>query len=181
MLLAAALSILALVSSRAAVDFAEAAGPPGFDLPTLPQEVLGLVLTLGPLAFRRRAPIAAVLTCASGFVVSRTLLDAQEASVVGVGISIAIYSAAAYGRPPSRNWACGVAGWRPVAGYRRRHARRVARDRRRSRTGVPRRAQPAATARASTPPEVRLGFHGCMSRSALRIARVAGDRLRVMK
>ncbi len=70
MLLTAALSILALVSSRAAVDFAEAAGPPGFDLPTLPQEVLGLVLTLGPLAFRRRAPIAAVLTCAGGFVVS---------------------------------------------------------------------------------------------------------------
>lgn len=122
MLLTAALSILALVSSRAAVDFAEAAGPPGFDLPTLPQEVLGLVLTLGPLAFRRRAPIAAVLTCAGGLVVSRTLLDAQEASVVGVGISIAIYSAAAYGRPPWRNWACGVAGvaalaelWRELA------------------------------------------------------------------
>lgn len=83
--------------------------------------MLGLVLTLGPLAFRRRAPIAAVLTCAGGFVVSRTLLDAQEASV-GVGISIAIYSAVAYGRPPWRNWACGVAGvavlaelWRELA------------------------------------------------------------------
>lgn len=58
MLLTAALSILALVSSRAAVDFAEAAGPPSFDLPTLPQEVLGLVLTLGPLAsvVGRRSP-----------------------------------------------------------------------------------------------------------------------------
>ncbi len=121
-LLAVALFILALVSSRAAIDFAEAAGPPGFDLPSPAEEVLGLLLTLGPLAVRRRAPISAVLACAGGFVVARTLLDAQEASVVGVGISIAIYSTAAYGRPPWRNWACGVAGvavlaelWRELA------------------------------------------------------------------
>ena len=114
-LLAAALLILALMSSRAAIDFAETVGPPGFDLPSLPQEVLGLVLTLGPLAFRRRAPTATVLACTAGFVVSRTLLDAQEASVVGIGISIAIFSAAAYGRPPWRNWACGVAGVAVVA------------------------------------------------------------------
>ncbi len=122
MVLAAALLIVALASSRAAVDFAEVAAPPGLALPSLPEEVLGLVLTLGPLALRRRAPITAALACAAGFVVSRTLLDAQEASVVGVGISVAVYSAAAYGRPPWRNWACGVAGvavlaelWRELA------------------------------------------------------------------
>src|SRR3712207_9184933 len=127
MLLTAALLILALVSSRAAIDFAEVAGPPGFDLPTLAEEVLGLALTLWPLAFRRRAPITAMLACAAGFVVSRTLLDAQEASVVGIGISIAIFSAAAYGRPPWRNWACGVAGvavlaelWRELRSEERR-------------------------------------------------------------
>ncbi len=122
MLIAAALLILALASSRAAVGFAEVAGPPGLDLPSLPEEVLGLVLTLGPLAFRRQAPITTALACAAGFVVSRTLLDAQEASVVGVGISVAVYSAAAYGRPPWRNWACGAVGvaviaelWRELA------------------------------------------------------------------
>ena len=50
-LLTAALSILALVSSRAAVDFAEAAGPPGFDLPTLPSAARstgGLVTDVDP-------------------------------------------------------------------------------------------------------------------------------------
>lgn len=114
-LVTGALLIVALVSSRAAIDFAEVVGPPGLGLPTLPEEVLGLVLTLGPLAFRRRAPITTVLACAAGFVGSRLLLDAQEASVVGVGISVAVYSAAAYGRPPWRNWACGVAGVAVVA------------------------------------------------------------------
>jgi signal transduction histidine kinase len=108
-LLAAVLLTLGYVSSRASVELTEAAAIPGVDVPTRAEEVAGLVVTIAPLALRRRAPIAALLVAAAGFVGSRILLDAAEASIVGIALSISIYSAAAYGRAPHRHWACGVA------------------------------------------------------------------------
>ena len=120
--LAAVLLALALVSSRAAVDFAELVDPAGLALPTPAEELAGLLATIGPLALRRRAPLGALLACAAGFVLSRTVLHAVEPSVVGIVISIAVYSAAAYGRAPWRHAACAVAAvaviaelWREIA------------------------------------------------------------------
>ncbi len=115
MLLAVLLLALAFVSSRAAIDFAEQLDQPGLETPGTLGEIIGLVATLAPLALRRRAPLAALLASTAGFVASRIFLEAIEPSIVGIGISIAIYSAAAYGRPPWRHWACGLASAAVVA------------------------------------------------------------------
>jgi signal transduction histidine kinase len=105
--LAAAALGLAVVSSRVAIKTGEWADP-SYRSPSALAELGGLVATIAPLALRRRAPLAAALACTAGFVGSRILFDAVEPSVTGLVVAIAIFSAAAHGRAPWRNWVCAV-------------------------------------------------------------------------
>ena len=68
----------------------------------------GLVAAIGPLAFRRRAPLVALVACTAGFLGARLLLDSLEQTITVIAVAIAIYSAAAYGRPRRRNVVCAL-------------------------------------------------------------------------
>lgn len=75
-------------------------------MPTQLAAVVGLIATIGPLAVRRRFPLAVLAACVTGFVLSRILLDSLEASIVAIALSLAFYSAAAHGSARWRNRAC---------------------------------------------------------------------------
>jgi signal transduction histidine kinase len=120
--LAAAALGAAVVSSDVALEVARWANP-SYQTPSKPEELAGLVVTVAPLALRRRAPLAAALACTAGYVGSRVLFDAQEPVITPLVISIAVFSAAAYGRPRWRNWVCAACVvalmaelWREVSG-----------------------------------------------------------------
>jgi signal transduction histidine kinase len=107
--LAAAALGAAIVSSRVTIELYDF-GDPAYRPPSHAAELGGLVMTIAPLALRRRAPLLAALACAAGFFCSRLLLDAVEPTVTAVVISVAVFSAAAHGRGPWRNWVCAVCG-----------------------------------------------------------------------
>jgi signal transduction histidine kinase len=99
----------AIVSSRVTIKLYDF-GDPAYRPPSSAAELGGLVMTIAPLAVRRRAPLAAALACSAGFVCSRLLLDAVEPTVTAIAISVAVFSAAAYGSARWRHWVCAVCG-----------------------------------------------------------------------
>jgi signal transduction histidine kinase len=105
--LAAAVLGIAVGSSRTFVNLYRL-GDPSYDLPSTFEELVGLAVTIGPLAFRRRAPLAALAACTAGFFVGRLLLDSLEQTISVVAVAIAVYSAAAHGRPRWREVVCSV-------------------------------------------------------------------------
>lgn len=98
---------LAVVSSHVAIETLRWADP-SYSAPSSAAELAGLTMSIAPLAGRRRTPLIVVLGCTLGFVCSRLLLHAQEPTVTGIALSVALFSAAAYGRPRWRNWVCGA-------------------------------------------------------------------------
>jgi signal transduction histidine kinase len=105
--LAAALVGAAVLSSRSWFNLYRL-GDPSYDLPSRFEEVAGLVAPIAPLALRRRAPLAALVGCTAGFLCSRLLLGSLEQSITVIAVAIAVYSAAAHGRPGRRNVVCAV-------------------------------------------------------------------------
>lgn len=105
--LAAGLLGLALVSSHVALSVSRWADP-SVSAPSTLTELTGLVISVAPLAARRRAPLVVALACTVGFVCSRVWLKAQEPTVTAIALSVALFSAAAYGRARWRHWVCGA-------------------------------------------------------------------------
>src|SRR5664279_4486295 len=105
LVLTAILLGLAVLSSHATIVASR--GDPGFSAPSSVAELGGVLLCIGPLAARRRLPLATAAACTLGFVVSYGWLDAQEPTVVAIALSVALFSAAAYGRARWRHWVCG--------------------------------------------------------------------------
>src|SRR4051794_40861074 len=105
--LAAALLGAAILSSRTVISLYRL-GDPSYDLPSRLEEVVGLAAAIGPLAFRRRAPLVALVGCTAGFLGARVWLGALEQTITVIAVAIAIYSAAAHGRPRWRNVVCSV-------------------------------------------------------------------------
>ncbi len=105
--LACALLALSVVSSRVAISTSKWADP-SFSAPSVLVELAGLVISVAPLAARRRAPLAVALVCTVGFVCSRVWLKAQEPTVTAIALSVALFSAAAYGGARWRHWVCGA-------------------------------------------------------------------------
>jgi hypothetical protein len=97
----------AVLSSRTYVSLYRL-GDPSYGLPSTAEELAGLAATIGPLAFRRRAPLAALAASTAGFLGSRLWFDALEQTITVIAVAIAIYSAAAHGRPRWRNAVCAV-------------------------------------------------------------------------
>src|SRR5664279_389102 len=105
LVLTAILLGLAVLSSHATIVASR--GDPGFSAPSSVAELGGILLCVGPLAARRRLPLATAAACTLGFVVSYVWLHAQEQWVVAIALSVALFSAAAYGRAGWRHWVCG--------------------------------------------------------------------------
>ena len=104
--LAAALLGATLVSSDVTMEILA-------DAPSVRQtDATGVAIGLGvmiiPLALRRRFPLAVLLACTAGFLVARIPLGALETTITQIVLSLALYSAAAHGRPRWRNWVCGL-------------------------------------------------------------------------
>src|SRR5664279_6438906 len=105
LVLTAILLGLAVLSSHATIVASR--GDPGFSAPSSVAELGGILLCVGPLAARRRLPLATAAACTLGFVVSYVWLHAQEQWVIAIALSVALFSAAAYGRAGWRHWVCG--------------------------------------------------------------------------
>jgi signal transduction histidine kinase len=105
--LAAALVAAALVSSSVEIENAQAADP-SFDAPKTLARVAAVVPMVAPMAVRRLVPLAALLACTAGFLLGRIVLEAGDATITSIVLSLAIYSAAAHGRGGLRTWVCGL-------------------------------------------------------------------------
>jgi len=70
--------------------------------------VAGVSAMTIPLAFRRRAPLVVLLVSTAGFVELGFVLSERETTVTLSAYCLAVYSAAAQGRPGRRNWACAI-------------------------------------------------------------------------
>jgi signal transduction histidine kinase len=105
--LAAVVLAAAVASSRTYLTLSRL-GDPAYDPPSRFAELAGLTATIGPLAFRRRAPLAALAACTAGLLGARVLLGSVEQTITVIAFAIALYSAAAYGRARWRNVACSV-------------------------------------------------------------------------
>jgi len=112
--LALALLGAALVSSHVNIEDFEAFDPT-YRSPSTAGVSVGLAVTIAPLAFRRRSPLATLLACTAGFLVARVALDSIEGSITAIALSVAVFSAAAHGRERWRNRVC-----RPPSGRRLR-------------------------------------------------------------
>src|SRR5664279_1480686 len=106
LVLTAILLGLAVLSSHVTIVVSRVAQP-GFSAPSSVAELGGVLLCVGPPAARRRLPLATAVACTLGFVVSRVWLHAVEPTVVAIALSVALFSAAAYGRARWRHWVCG--------------------------------------------------------------------------
>ncbi len=104
--LAAVLLGAAVLSSRSVVDFHSAHD--GFESPDGAGAAASLAVMIAPLALRRRAPVAALLGCTAGLLLSRLLFDPVEQAVTLIVLSLAVYSAAMYGGERRRNRACAL-------------------------------------------------------------------------
>jgi len=105
--LAAALVVVGVISFNASNEMVAGASP--FQWP-LDAKVTAIVAGMvGPLALRRRYPLTALLACTAGFLISRMLLGFIETTTTIIVMSLAVYSAAAYGSSPWRNRVCGAA------------------------------------------------------------------------
>ena len=105
--LALALLAAALVSSHVTIEVNQV-GSPSYRPPATPMVVAGLAATFIPLVARRRWPLAALLACTAGFVAARVVFDSLEAAVSVLALALAVYSAAAHGRPRWRTATCGT-------------------------------------------------------------------------
>jgi len=110
LVLAMLLLVAALVSFYAANEMVAGAAP--FGWPNTLGVAAGLSAMVLPLALRRRLPLTALLACTGGFLASRLLLNSAETATTIIVMSIALYSAAAHGRPP---WRSRVGGFCLVA------------------------------------------------------------------
>lgn len=105
--LAAALAAAAVVSTYVELANHEA-GDPAFRSPSTAAVLTSTFLLVGPLIFRRRAPLAVLLASTAGFLVSRIVLEAGDATFTTIALSLAVYSAAAHGRAPWSHGVCAV-------------------------------------------------------------------------
>lgn len=95
--------VAALVSVFAYYDEIENADP-SFDRPWwLVLVALMLAITL-PLAWRRRFPLVAAMLVVAGFLIESAVLEWPEQSITLLVSSLALYSAAVYGRHRVRTW-----------------------------------------------------------------------------
>jgi signal transduction histidine kinase len=96
-----ALALLAfatgLVSVKATFDVIRA-DDPSFHLPGTVAAVLVMLGITLPLAWRRRYPFTVVIAVVGAFLVSQIVVELPESSITLLAGSLAIYSAAAYGR-----------------------------------------------------------------------------------
>ncbi|MEH3052845.1 MAG: histidine kinase [Patulibacter minatonensis] len=76
--------------------------------PPLGWVVVGLAATALPLAWRRRAPLSALMAATFGFALGQ-VLGVDEGNVTALIIATLAYNAAAYGRPDRRRVTCGGA------------------------------------------------------------------------
>jgi signal transduction histidine kinase len=104
--LAALLLGAAFVSSHL-LHVDAAAHDASFSTPDGTALAIGLAGTVLPLALRRRAPLAALTACTFGFLLSRSAFGSDETAITSIVLSLAVYSAAAHGRPRWRTWVCG--------------------------------------------------------------------------
>ncbi len=105
--LAAVLLGAALVSFNATRNLFSA--DPAFEPPPTLGVAAGLAAMTLPLALRRRAPLTVLLASTAAFVALVLLVGpAGEGSVTAIAFSLAVYSAAAYGRARWRDWVCGI-------------------------------------------------------------------------
>jgi signal transduction histidine kinase len=107
----AALALLLLgsawVSSTVLYDDA-VAHDASFERPDAPGLMVGLACAVLPLALRRRNPLLALTGCTVGFLVSCLAFGSDETAITSIVLSLAVYSAAAHGRPRWRTWVCGA-------------------------------------------------------------------------
>ncbi len=97
----------ALVLSKVSIDLI--ARDPFEPMPSMWAAVAGVSAMTIPLAFRRRAPLAVLLVSTAGFVeLAFVLGNARVTTVTLIAYCLAVYSAAAQGRPGRRNWACAI-------------------------------------------------------------------------
>ena len=97
----------ALVLSKVSIDLV--ARDPFAPMPSMWAAVAGVSAMTISLAFRRRAPLVVLLVSTAGFVeLAFALGNARQMSVTMIAYCLAVYSAAAHGRPGRRNWACAV-------------------------------------------------------------------------
>jgi len=97
----------ALVLSKVSIDVI--ARDPFEPMPSMWAAVAGVSAMTIPLAFRRRAPLVVLLVSTAGFVeLGFVLGHARVTTVTLIAYCLAVYSAAAQGRPGRRNWACAI-------------------------------------------------------------------------
>lgn len=97
----------ALASSKVLIELF--ARDPFEDKPSMWWAVAGVSAMTIPLAFRRRAPLAVLLVSTAGFVALELMVGhAREQAVTTIAYSLAVYSAAAHGRPGRRGWVCAI-------------------------------------------------------------------------
>lgn len=83
-------------------------GDPAYRSPSTAAVVIAASAMIVPLALRRLAPLSALLACTAGFLLSRIALDAGDATITAIVLSLAVYSAAAHGCARWRHWVCGT-------------------------------------------------------------------------
>jgi signal transduction histidine kinase len=103
--LAAALLGAALVSSAVEIENRDALDP-SYRPPSTAVLIAGVAPMVVPMALRRWAPLSTLVACTAGFLLSRVVLDAGDATITTIVLSLAVYSAAAHGLPRWRNWVC---------------------------------------------------------------------------
>lgn len=105
--LAAVLLGATVVSSK--VEFENlVAGSPSYRSPSTAAIVAGAGALVAPLVLRRRVPLSVLLACTAAFLLNRIALDSGDAIMTTIVLSLAVYSAAAHGRPRSRDAVCAV-------------------------------------------------------------------------
>lgn len=101
--LSGAFFVAALVSILSYYDEIENADP-SFDRPWW-LLLVGLMFAITlPLAWRRRFPLVAAMLVVSGFLIESAVLEWPEQSITLLAGSVALYSAAVYGRHRVRSW-----------------------------------------------------------------------------
>jgi hypothetical protein len=107
--LAAVLLALAAVSYDVWFDELERSDPSFRPDPVAVAAALAAMV--GPLAFRRRFPLLVLAVSAWAYVVSGLVLGPVEGVITPLALALAVYSAAAHGRPRRRDWCAAPRSW----------------------------------------------------------------------